>query len=720
MPATALTILLGLLITVGPWFHGLTGAMEQFGVQTFIYLSALLFILCCGRDLFYVQLRDPFARGWLAAILMTLFLTAISVLPFYSLMTWIRFFSHWVVYRAALLVCKDPKRKNFLLWVIVFAGIVYSIYGWLQMTGHIAADYWYSKKSMASRYVNGGHFAAFLVAPIFISLSSILTTRNFFSKALSLVIFLTLLAGLVLTRSRTVWLCAAIGFTAYLFLLTGLGFASKKLLAGLFFIFTAALAALWGSGYWIKISARFLEIWDGEHLNVFSLMHRFKFWQGSLHAILARPWGWGLGTFVHIFPQFRAQSDRFLVDYAHNETLQTGVDLGVAGIFLLYGVLWLVTRKSWRALTAGNADASSKIRLSGLLMSFLCLFTASQFDFPLRIYATSLIFAIVLAVMSAEITGLEAKTQDAVCGMGRLRWMGVTAAFLFCFTLSATQLYAQICYRSGMREEKNFDWSEAFVAYRCAIRWSPWNGDFHEALGRLSLKRAKLSFQQVTKKEHYAQALQSFQKATELNRFWPGSYFMVGTLLAQSNRVAEAERYFKKASDLEPTNAFYLSQYAYQALQDGKIQTALSLYERYQGLAFREKGPSTLQILEKIYEHTQDSLALRRVLLPVWQDQYTYGFFLAQKGNLDEAVSVLGALMKKAKQEMPADVFMANMGWQIADLYEKNKLFAEALVIYEYASEKTTDLHWRTKADEVRKLLMFSRPQQDGALGVHR
>ncbi|OGW84241.1 MAG: hypothetical protein A2Z83_08150 [Omnitrophica bacterium GWA2_52_8] len=690
--------------------------MEQFGAQSLIYLSALFFSLSYGRDLCFSGLRDPFAKGWLSAIFLCSLLTLVSVLPVYSLITLGRLCSHWIVYRAALSVCSDSKRRNFLIWMIILAGIAYSVFGGLQLTGYFPSDYWYSKSSMASRYVNGGHFAAFLVAPIFLSLAAILNSRNYILKVFSFLCLMGLLAALVLTRSRTVWISVGFCFFIFLWSLARLKIIRKKPWFGLIFIFFILLAALWGSGYWIKILARFLEIWDGKHLNIFSLVHRFSFWQGSLHAIWARPWGWGFGTFVHIFPRFRTHSDRFLVDYAHNETLQIGVDLGAAGITLLFGVLWMVATSCLRAFKAPHTDVFSKIRLTGQLASFLCLFMASQFDFPMRIYATSLIAAIVLGIMAAEIVGMNGSRPagDFTKGLRRIVLSGV---LFFWFALSATQLYAQICYRTGIRQEKDFQWNEASAAYRHAILWGPWNGDFYEALGRLSLKRSKLSFQLDKKIEYRGQALQSFKRAAQLNRFWPASYFAVGTLMAQSNDPREAERYFEKAAELEPQNAFYLSHYAQQVLQNGDIGKACGLYEKYQKLAFREKGPSTEQILKLVYAHTQDPHELRRVVGTSWQEQYTYGRFMAENGNWAEATPVIQAALNEAQKEWEIGFFMDHLGAQTADLFEKNNELAEALAIYEAAlAARADEPHWRAKADEIRGVLMSRRSEQGGTL----
>src|ERR1017187_9286095 len=75
----------------------------------------------------------------------------------------------------------------------------------------------------------------------------------------------------------------------------------------------------------------------------------------SLKMVAPRPViGWGLGTFPEIYPSFRSFYTNLLVNEAHNDFVQTLVETGIAGVFLVIVFLFLLYRgglhslDSWR------------------------------------------------------------------------------------------------------------------------------------------------------------------------------------------------------------------------------------------------------------------------------------------------------------------------------------------------------------------------------------
>src|SRR3989338_4249482 len=106
----------------------------------------------------------------------------------------------------------DTKKKfHIFLWGIVIFGTVYAVYGLAQYHGFLPHPYWRGKYELASRYVNGGHFAAFLVFP-FLGAASLLAAERSVSAKASLGMMLCLQGwALLLTRSRTIWLSLLVG-----------------------------------------------------------------------------------------------------------------------------------------------------------------------------------------------------------------------------------------------------------------------------------------------------------------------------------------------------------------------------------------------------------------------------------------------------------------------------------------------------------------------------
>ncbi len=131
------------------------------------------------------------------------------------------------------------------------------------------------------------------------------------------------------------------------------------------------------------------------------------------------PAGTGLGSFPHVYRTYEDQNQigTELVNHAHNDYLEVALELGLAGVVLIFGfIIWWgrQTVRAWRASFEG-ADlgrAGSVVVLVVLLHSFV--------DYPIRTSAIAALFAIACALMipavqSARRTGKtssEAKAPD--------------------------------------------------------------------------------------------------------------------------------------------------------------------------------------------------------------------------------------------------------------------------------------------------------------------
>jgi O-antigen ligase len=112
---------------------------------------------------------------------------------------------------------------------------------------------------------------------------------------------------------------------------------------------------------------------------------RFSMWRSALHMIADRPLqGYGLESFYfdyyrYIEPGFNqavvdlSKGKAFVYDNPHNQTLYTGVSLGVAGIFfylLLYGLLF---RCLYRAFRRSNDPWFFGTVFCAVLANFVCV-----------------------------------------------------------------------------------------------------------------------------------------------------------------------------------------------------------------------------------------------------------------------------------------------------------------------------------------------------------
>jgi O-antigen ligase len=112
----------------------------------------------------------------------------------------------------------------------------------------------------------------------------------------------------------------------------------------------------------------------------------------SLRMFRVKPvFGWGLGTFPVVYPQFRSFYTNFFVNEAHNDYLQLLTELGVLGFGTMVWFLIVFYRTAlgkignWMSEVTGSLSLVCILGVTGILVH-------SLFDFNLQIPANAAIF----------------------------------------------------------------------------------------------------------------------------------------------------------------------------------------------------------------------------------------------------------------------------------------------------------------------------------------
>jgi O-antigen ligase len=128
--------------------------------------------------------------------------------------------------------------------------------------------------------------------------------------------------------------------------------------------------------------------------------------QVTLRAAIANlPFGSGFGTFTPVYEQFapRTLLGEYYVNHAHNDWLELWLTGGIPAIVLVIGFLaWLVVSISnlWRDGEPGSPVLDLVLAQAASIVIVLLL-AHSAIDFPLRVVAVTVLFAIACAYLIA-------------------------------------------------------------------------------------------------------------------------------------------------------------------------------------------------------------------------------------------------------------------------------------------------------------------------------
>ena len=121
-----------------------------------------------------------------------------------------------------------------------------------------------------------------------------------------------------------------------------------------------------------------------------------------LRMLMRRPiFGWGLGTFPVVYPEFRSFYTNMFVNQAHNDYLQLLVETGLAGFSIAVWFLVLVFRQAAGKLKNWTENASGALTVAALL-GCVGILVHSFLDFNLQIPANAALFYVLCAIAASK------------------------------------------------------------------------------------------------------------------------------------------------------------------------------------------------------------------------------------------------------------------------------------------------------------------------------
>lgn len=307
------------------------------------------------------------------------------------------------------------------------------------------------------------------------------------------------LASVFVALSRGGIIAISVGLVLFLSLMARKRAASGNILP--FVLIAASLLAVTWMG-WDPVLAKFNRtlnetggIQDG----------RLVIWTDSAKIIRDFLFtGSGLGTFLHVYPQYSTFPSSAIVDHAHNDYIELLTDGGLAGFALAGWFVLSILTHGFRLLGTRRDPYSTLMIIAGLT-AIISLLLHSFTDFNMQNGANGLYFFFLCGLLvSAGNTRLQYRTRPTLLPQvsHNWKWMGLMALPLLFLTVSVQSgiLLASRQYKKTASVYLNPQLStelqkQLLSAIDEAIKFDPFNASYHFYRGNLlfDMKEKELS-----------------------------------------------------------------------------------------------------------------------------------------------------------------------------------------------------------------------------------
>jgi O-antigen ligase len=307
-------------------------------------------------------------------------------------------------------------------------------------------------------------------------------------------------------------------------------------------------------------------------------------------------WGAGPAHFDYRFPQYRPEDVQMRPVRAHNDYLNTLVDWGVVGAFLVasaWVMLYWGVFKIWRTVRGGRDDFARKkstkfALLVGGAVGLFGILLHSLVDFNMQIPANAILAVTLMALLSsqwryaterfwwrADGAGKWIATLFLLAGIGcfgAAEWRSAREYFQLRKAESAGQPPNQYSYARIAALEKAFElepmnFETAHEIAEC-YRMKSWDGgDDYVPLAR--------------------KAMDWYQRGTKLNRYGAENWLDMGMCLdwiGPAQGAEDSAPYYDRANELDPNGYFTTANTGWHYVQTGDLAAARTWFERSQTL----------------------------------------------------------------------------------------------------------------------------------------
>lgn len=334
----------------------------------------------------------------------------ISLNPFATQISAIHFLALFFLFAVTLIVLDSASRIRKLAMIITVFGFIYAFFAILQSVLSPLKIYGIYEASMPfGSFVNRHNFAAFMEMSMALPLGLLFVGAVAKDKRLLYITAVGLMGvSLLLSQSRG-GLVAFLAQVIFLVILTT-GTANKSRLGIRLALAALLLIAVVAGAFYVGGDTSLNRVAETAKSSDLTT-GRSQIWHVTLSVIGANmPFGAGLGAFGVAYTPFDTMSGLERVEQAHNDYLQVLADAGIVG--LIIGLFFLFRLYVLGRAAVGIKNSYRRGIALGALSGIFAILVHSIFDFVLHTTAVSVLFLMLIAMLSASRHSYEDDIED--------------------------------------------------------------------------------------------------------------------------------------------------------------------------------------------------------------------------------------------------------------------------------------------------------------------
>jgi O-antigen ligase len=468
---------------------------------------------------------------------------------------------------------RSPTHRRALVFLLAALAVFESMYGiWQAVTKTDAIFHWVRSESYRGRasgtYVCPNHLAGCLEIILGLIVARLaLVKMEVASFEQSMIIKVGLIyamlvsaAGIIFSQSRGGWVAATGGLV--LLTIWGRKFSVNALLR-----LTALVVVLAGIAALVLTSEtgqrRLAETFkrdapSGElRLRDLTLGGRIVLWTGTWQMIKEAPvFGTGPGTWQWLYQPHKEARLKARAEYAHNDYLNLLSDYGIIGTLLVAWFFVGFYRQAW-ILSRADQLLEQRAFAVGAVAAVTAILIHSAFDFNLHIPGNAVLLAAIMGTMTA-MDDKAVRYPARIIRRGRFALAAAALAVsIACGVLFVPTVISAHYADLGWGYKGRLEYEAALHYYRKAIAADLKSPQPQIRLGEIYLVQTSLRVgpeKEAQRRELALLAVEAFDHALRLNPFLVAAWLGRARGFEMANDEAQALDSYQKALQVDPVN----------------------------------------------------------------------------------------------------------------------------------------------------------------------